>query len=113
MAKILRKVFLHVIDYDNAPEFAVLADGTVQIDGKEQENEAKIVEALRANAKAWGECVDRAVVVEELTAIESAKIKDIEGHFVQTYTGLAVRGPWPAPASAPVGNARGVDDVVG
>lgn len=98
MAKVLNKVFLHVIDYEGAPELAVLADGTVQINGKVETEPEVIVKALLDNAKAWGECVDRAHAVSESTAVESAKIKEVEGTLIQTYTGIAVAGPWPAQA---------------
>lgn len=95
MARVINKVFLHVIDYEGAPELAVLDDGTAQINGEETTDPKAIVEALFANAKAWGECVDRANVIPGPEGAEAVAVGETEATFVQTYTGLAVRGPWP------------------
>lgn len=96
--RVINKVFLHVIDYPGAPELAVLGDGTVQINGKEVADPVEIAKALIDNAKAWAECVDRAHAVDKPMGIESAVIGDTEATLVQTYTGIAIKGPWPATA---------------
>ena len=95
----IRKVFLHVKDYPDAPELVVLGDGSIQIDGKEVSKPTDIVKALADNAMAWSKCVDEAGVINRpKDGVESVAIGDAEATYVHTYHGIAIRGPWPATA---------------
>ena len=82
----MKKTFISITNYDDAPEFAVLGDGSVEINGEAVSDPALIVRALAENARAWQKCYDSAYTPP----------KEDRGNPPSSYIGVLLKGPWPA-----------------